>query len=74
MKGGFVKMEEFVEMYLEAILLNEGRKGEVKSLNDALKYFDDERFCKLVEWCFYNDYDLVKLYECANNVIGGKIA
>lgn len=67
-------MDEFIEMHLDAILLNRDPSGEVRYLSDALKYFDDKRFCKLVEWCFYNDYDLAKLYECANNVIGGKIA
>lgn len=67
-------MDEIIEMHLDVILLNRDLGGEVRQLSDALKYFDDERFCKLVEWCFYNDVDLHRLYECANNVIGGKIA
>ena len=67
-------MDEFMEMHLDVIRLQNGQKGEIRSINEALKYFDTERFCMVIEWCFYNDFELIELFKCANNVIGGRAA
>ncbi len=67
-------MDEFMEMYLEAIKLPNAPQGEIRCISDALKFFDTKWFCSVIEWCFYYDFELIELFKCANNVIGGRAA